>query len=125
MIGTIKTSIGFLLGILAHGLDLHISQLHQLLVSDQFQAHEESFMELTFDFYIRPFHKCYNDDSEGCHTPTFFSTSESDSADDLNSAAGGKELTHENMKRGLIKRDGVCLFCRDTLESEAAHIIAN
>ncbi|KAI8897081.1 hypothetical protein BC833DRAFT_595034 [Globomyces pollinis-pini] len=80
-----------------------------------------------FDYYIRPFHKSYNTDSESCHTPSTISSrtpSRSNSTEDLDYVPELKELLHKDLKKAVVKRDVVCLFCWDKLECEGAHIIA-
>ena len=122
-----ENNFGFLLGILAFGMDTHITQLHSLLQNNQFKDQEQSFIDSMFDCYIRPFHKSYNTDSESCHTPSTVSSrtpSRSNSTEDLDYMPDGKELVHKDLKKAVVRRDGVCLFCWDKLECEGAHIIA-
>ena len=63
-----ENNFGFLLGIITFGMNTHITQLHSLLVSSQFEEQEQSFIDSMFDLYIRPFHKNFNENS--CHTPS-------------------------------------------------------
>ena len=118
-----ENKVGFLFGILTYGLDDHIAQLHQLLLSEQFKDQENIFIDSMFDYYIRPFHKSYNTTSEGCHTPSSFSlhSSTSNSVEDLTVF---QELTHSDLKKTLLKRDGVCLFCWNIDTLKCSHIIA-
>jgi hypothetical protein len=62
-----ENSFGFLLGIIAHGLDVHITQLHNFLITKQFKDQEQSFIDSMFDYYVRPFNKNYTS-SESSHT---------------------------------------------------------
>jgi hypothetical protein len=122
-----ENNFGFLLGILAFGMDNHKTQLHSLLVSRQFEGQENAFIESMFDYYIRPFHKSYNTDSESCHTPSTISSrtpSRSNSTEDFDYVPEEKELLHKDLKKAVQKRDVVCLFCWDRLECEGALIIA-
>jgi hypothetical protein len=122
-----ENNFGFLLGIIAFGINTHKTQLHSLLVSRQFEDQENSFIDAMFDYYIRPFHKCYNTDSESCHTPSTVSSrtpSRSNSTEDFDYVPEEKELVHKDLKKAVAKRDVVCLFCWDKLECEGAHIIA-
>jgi hypothetical protein len=80
-----------------------------------------------FDYYIRPFHKSYKNDSESCHTPTIVSSktpSRANSTEDADYVPEVKELSYRNLKKAVVKRDGVCLFCWDKLQFQGAHIIA-
>jgi hypothetical protein len=75
-----------------------------------------------FDYYIRPFHKDYNTESE-CHTASAISSrtpSRSNSTEDLDYVP---ELVHKDLKKAALRRDGVCLFCWNKLECQGAHII--
>ncbi|KAJ2986040.1 hypothetical protein HDV02_000252, partial [Globomyces sp. JEL0801] len=122
-----ENNFGFLLGIIAFGMDTHKTQLHSLLVSRQYEDQENAFIDSMFDYYIRPFHKSYNTDSESCHTPSTLSSrtpSRSNSTEDLDYVPEEKELLHKDLKKAVLKRDIVCLFCWDQLECEGAHIIA-
>ncbi|KAJ2987527.1 hypothetical protein HDV02_006080, partial [Globomyces sp. JEL0801] len=121
-----ENNCGFLLGIIEFGINTHRTLLHSLLVSGQFKDQEKSFIESMFDFYIRPFHKSYNTDSEGFHTPSTLSSrtpSRKNSAEDFEYIPEEKELSHKDLKKTLVRRDGVCLFCWK-LKCEGAHIIA-
>ena len=123
----LENNLGFLLGIVAVGTAIHITQLHSLLVSRQFKDKERAFIDSMFDYYIRPFHKSYNKDSESCHTPfTLLSMtiSRTDSKEDLDYVPEEKELFHEDLKKAVVKRDVVCLFCWGKWGCEGAHIIA-
>jgi hypothetical protein len=77
-----------------------------------------------FAYYILPFHKNYSD-SSSCHTPASPRTpSRANSVDNVQCVTEEKVPSHKNLKEAVEKRDGVCLFCWDTLECEGAHIIA-
>jgi hypothetical protein len=120
-----ENKFGFLLGIIAFGKDIHKTQLHSLLNNNQFKDQEQSFIDSMFDWYIRPFHKNYTTNSESCQTPpTSRTPSRSNSAEDLDYVPEEKELVHKDLKKAVVKRDVVCLFCWDKLECEGAHIIA-
>ena len=55
-----QTRLVILFGILTYaGLDDHIAQLHQLLLSGEFKEQENIFIDSMFDYYIRPFHASY------------------------------------------------------------------
>jgi hypothetical protein len=129
---------GFFLGIIQEGEDSHITQLHHLLATKQFTQQQEfsttsqlanpehprTFIDEMFARYIQPFHKDYSDTST-CHTPLSSNPpSRSNSAEDLDSVPEERELTHNDFKKAVEKRDGVCLFCWDKVEDQGAHIIA-
>jgi hypothetical protein len=120
-----ENNFGFLLGIIAFGMDIHKTQLHSLLVSRQFKDQESAFIDSMFDYYIRPFHKSYTD-SESCHTPTISSRnpSRSNSTEDLDYVPEEKELLHKDLKKAVLKRDIVCLFCWSRKPLKGSHIIA-
>ena len=118
-----ENNYGFLLGILDFGMAIHITELHSLLVSRQFQDKKNAFIDSMFDYYIRPFHKSYNPDLGSCRTPsTVFSRT--DPTEDLDYVPEEKELFHKDLKKAVVKRDRVCLFCWDEFCCEGAHIIA-
>ena len=129
---------GFFLGIIEFGQQDHIIQLHNLLISDQFQKQQEfstlvqlanpnydkTYLDTMFAFYIEPFHNSFND-TWSCHTPTFFDLeSRDESVMEENKALEERKWTHCDLKRALVKRDKVCLFCWDIGHSKAAHIVA-
>ncbi|KAJ1334528.1 hypothetical protein BSLG_007683 [Batrachochytrium salamandrivorans] len=122
-----ENNFGFLLGMIAYGMDTHITQLHSLLLAKQFKDQEQFFIDSMFDFYIRPFHKSYNTDSESCHTPSTVSSrtpSRSSSTEDLDYVSEEKELFHKDLKKAVVRRDGVCLFCWNRKPLKGSHIIA-
>jgi HNH endonuclease len=122
-----ENNVGFLLGITAFGINTHRTQLHSLLVSSQFEDQENSFIDSMFEYYIRPFHKSYNTDSESCHTPSTVSSrtpSRSNSVDDLHYVPELNELLHKDLKKAVVKRDVVCLFCWNRKPLKGSHIIA-
>jgi hypothetical protein len=119
-----ENNFGFLLGLLEFGLDNHRTQLHNLLAENRFAEKEKEFIDSMFDFYIRPFHMSYIKDSERCYTPINDSPSRSNSVEELENVPEEKEFKHTDLKNALLSRDGVCLFCWNSLECEAAHIIA-
>ena len=119
-----ENKFGFLLGMIAFGMDTHKTQLNSLLVSGQFEDQENDFIDSMFDYYIRPFHKSYNTD---CHTPLTISSrisSRSNSMEDLDYAPEEKEPLHKDLKKAVLKRDVVCLFCWNQKPLEGSHIIA-
>jgi hypothetical protein len=118
-----ENNFGFLLGIIVFGINTHITQLHSLLVSTQFKDQENYFIDSMFDYYIRPFHKSYNTDSESCHTPSSVS-SRTNSGEDLDYVPEDKELLHTDLKKAVAKRDVVCLFCWNRKPLKGSHIIA-
>ena len=110
-----ENNFGFLLGIIAFGMNTHITQLYSLLHNNQFKDKEQSFIDSMFDWYIRPFHKSYNTDSESCQTPSTISSrtpSRSNSAEDLYYVPEEKELIHKDLKKAVVKRDmyGLLVF---------------
>ncbi|KAI8904451.1 hypothetical protein EDD86DRAFT_80171 [Gorgonomyces haynaldii] len=105
---------GFLCGILEHGEQQHREELVRLSSGGGFAEHEDVFIDQMFDHYIRPYLKSYSGSS--CHTPV---GSRPDSA-----SSSSSEPTHKQMKRALEARDGVCLFCWNSLSLDAIHIIA-
>jgi hypothetical protein len=122
-----ENKFGFLMGIVEHGLHTHITQLYSLLQNNQFEYQEESFIDSLFDCYIRPFHKSYIPGSEFCKTPTTGSSrtpSRPYSAEDLEYSPVERELSHKDLKKSVVRRDGVCLFCWNRRVVEGAHIIA-
>ena len=122
-----ENNFGFLLGIIAYGMATHRTQLHSLLVSRQFKDTEHAFIDSMFDYYILPFHKSYNSNLGSCHSPSTVSSrpiSRTDSTEDLDYVPEEKELFHKDLKKAVVKRDVVCLFCWDNLECEGAHIIS-
>ena len=120
-----ENNFGFLLGIIAYGTDNHRTELHRLLLNNQFKDQGQSFIDSKFDCYIRPFHKSHNNDSESCHsTVSSRRPSRSNSAEDLDFLLDEKKVDHKDLKKAVAKRDVVCLFCWNKLECEGAHIIA-
>ena len=120
-----ENNFGFLLGIIAFGIDTHITQLHSLLENNNFKDQEQAFIDSMFNWYIRPFHKSYNDSL--CHTPSKVSSrisSRIKSAEDLEYVPEGNDPDHTDLKAAVEERDAVCLFCWEMSNCEAAHIIA-
>lgn len=128
---------GFFLGIIQEGDGEHVTRLYNFLNTKRFQEQQEfsssvnsenspTLIDEMFGYYIMPFHKDYND-SSSCHTPVNVPSnpsSKSNSAEDLTCGPGEKEPTHSRFRTALRKRDGVCLFCWEPEEVEAAHLIA-
>ena len=122
---TSRNKCGFLLGIAEYGERDHVDRLSTILKTKECSNEGEedkmnrsnlleAFINDMFEYYIESFHKSYSL-ATPCHTPTAYST------DDLQQNA---EKTHCHLKKALVSRDEVCLFCWDFLENEAAHIIA-
>ena len=126
---------GFFLGIIQEGEDSHIIQLHHLLATNQFTQQQEfsttsqlanpqhprTFIDDMFAHYILPFHKDYSDTST-CHTPLSSNPpSRSNSAEDLDYVPEERELTHKDLKKAVEKRDGVCLFCWNSVSGRSPH----
>lgn len=128
---------GFFMGIIRHGQYQHISRLHFLLNSNQFDQHQEfstkrqltdpqhqpSFIDIMFAYYILPFHKSYSDASV-CNTPVISRTSSRSGLYDAEYVPEERELTHTDLKDSVLDRDKVCLFCWEFGEVEAAHLFA-
>jgi hypothetical protein len=119
-----ENKYGFLVGVAKHSLDFHQIELNGLLITNQFESKECSFIESMFDYYIRPFHKSYIG-SECKTTPTpSRRTSRANSTEDLDYEPEERESKHQDLIKAVVKRDGVCLFCWTSLLCEGAHIIA-
>ena len=127
-----RNKCGFLLGIVVYGEEEHVAQIRTILSrSDNLTETQEDednrnkliddFIENSFQYYIKPFHKSYTWASTPCHTPT---TSRANSTENLLLENGEKQISHYGLKKSLLSRDRVCLFCWQRLECEAAHIIA-
>ena len=116
--------MGFLLGVVSFGIPSHRARLYKLLSGNQFAQNEQNFIDSMFDFYIRPFHKNYNTDSESCHTPSNASRPSSRRNSDADYVPEERLLIHNDLKKAVVKRDRVCLFCWDKSECQGAHIIA-
>jgi hypothetical protein len=118
---------GFLFGIAVFGLSTHTNQLHSLLQNNQIKDQEESFIDLMFDFYIRPCHKSFCTDFEPCQTASTVSSrtqsiARSNSADGLSKE--NELIFHQNFKKALKARDGMCLFCWDDSALKATTIFS-
>ena len=131
---TSRNKCGFLLGIALYGQAEHVTQLQTILTRNENISetieHEaersnllEAFANDMFEYYIEPFHKSYSS-ATPCHTATGSITiSRVDSTEYLFLEHGQKGFSHNHLKKSLIRRDGVCLFCWGTLSLEAAHIL--
>ena len=120
---------GFLLGVIEFGLESHREKLFHVLSRDQFKEQEMNIINEMYQFYIYPFkqHNGTGKSESSCHTPETTSShpSRQNSAEDIDYIPEeGKELTHYHLKKAVVKRDGVCLFCWDRIECEGAHILA-
>jgi hypothetical protein len=113
---TSENMFGFFVGVALYGdLELHVQTILTALKNGQFD--EKAHFDTLFDYYIRPFHKSYV--GSECNTPTSSRRASSIvSNDDLT------PTTHYHLKKALLNRDKVCLFCWDVLSLEGAHIIA-
>jgi hypothetical protein len=121
-----ENKFGFMLGIIEFGLDSHREKLHNLLRKQQFKDEELSFINEMYQFYIFPF-KQHSGSESSCHTPETTSShpSRQNSAEDLDYIPEGeKKLTHYYLKKAVLKRDGVCLFCWGRIQCHCAHILA-
>jgi hypothetical protein len=101
-----------LLGLIAYGMDTHITQLYSLLNNNQFKDQELSFIDSMFDWYIRPFHKSLNENS--CHIPSKVSSrpnSRPSSAKEEDQDYLHKELSHKYLKEAVVKRDTMVSVC--------------
>ncbi|KAJ3316932.1 hypothetical protein HDV06_002541 [Boothiomyces sp. JEL0866] len=131
----ISNKLGFLLGVIYYGLEEHVLELSSLLDNDieTFEKqlvfstrlqlldiqHEPTFIDRMFNFFICTVHKNYSG-TESCHTSRQNSvSSRPSSAESIT-----KEPNHNALSTGVTKRDGVCLFCWDTIELHTSHIIA-
>jgi hypothetical protein len=132
---------GFFLGIIQVGLAEHVTRLCDLLNTKGFKDQQEfstkvqlansdhprTFIDEMFNFYIQSFHKDYNG-SVSSQTPSSSAhsshLSRNGSAEDLDVGSLDRELSLPSFRSALKKRDGVCLFCWDNEDLEAAHIIA-
>ena len=125
-----ENKCGFLLGILEFGFVVHKEKLNELLQNGQFKDQEMDFINEMYQFYIFPFkqHNGTGKSEPSCHTPQTTSShpSRQNSVDDLDyiPEEEEKELTHKDLKKAVLKRDGVCLFCWNTLQLHVAHILA-
>ena len=122
---TKENKFGFLLGMAKHGQDFLVTELYnnlsQLQEEDFEKEEEEDLFGKMYDFHIKVF-KQHNGTGSSCHTPT--SASRSNSAEYLDGEPYGKELVHKDLKIAVEKRDGVCLFCWNQIQCQAAHIVA-
>ena len=121
-----ENKCGFLLGILEYGLKEHKDKLNALLKNEQFKEQETDFINEMYQFYIFPFkqHNGTGYSEPICHTPQ--TTSKHNSVEDLDYVPEEeeKELTHKSLKKSVLKRDGVCLFCWNVRTLQVGHILA-
>ena len=121
---------GFLLGIIEYGLESHREKLLKLLGNNQFKEQEKDFINEMYQFYIFPFkqHNGTGKSESSCHTPQTTSShpSRQNSVEDLDyiPEEEEKELTHKDLKKAVLKRDGVCLFCWTAKPIQGCHILA-
>ena len=81
----------------------------------------DDFIEFCFNYYIAVFKQHAG---SKCHTPTSSRTpSRSNYVHHINDIHS-QDLSHSQFKKSVGKRDGVCLFCWNNLECEAAHVVA-
>ena len=119
-----ENKFGFLLGIVEYGQDSLVNELYNLLKSKEFKRKEKEIIDKMYDFQIRVF-KQHNGTGSSCHTP-IESSSMSNSVEDLDyiPKESNRKLEHLDLKKAVSKRDGVCLFCWDSIQCQAAHIVA-
>lgn len=121
-----ENKCGFLLGIIEFGLESHVSKLLTLLERGQFKVQEKAIVDEMYQFYIYPF-KQHNGAGNSCHTPeSSRPSSRNNSAEDLDYVPDEeeRELNHKDLKKAVVKRDGVCLFCWNSRQLHGAHILA-
>ena len=129
---------GYFLGVVQYGRERFARELHALLLTEGFAdqlkcssrthladpAHLPTFADRVFERHITPFHKDFKDD--GCYTTSseFFRMEESHT--EKAKPCDECDLNHNDLKRALLNRDRVCLFCWENFEFDlhAAHIIA-
>jgi hypothetical protein len=123
-----ENKFGFFLGIIQSGQDFLVSELYNLLQTGDFKVNEKEVIDKMYSFHIEEF-KQHNGSGSSCHTPsaaTSPSVSRSNSVEDLDDdyipEESEKKLEHVDLKKAVRKRDGVCLFCWDKTQCEAAHI---
>ena len=127
---TAENKCGFLLGIIEFGFLVHRDKLNELLQNGQFKKQEKDFINEMYQFYVFPFkqHNGTGKSEPSCHTPQTTSShpSRQNSVEELDyiPEEEEKELTHKDLKKAVLKRDGVCLFCWNTIECIGCHIIA-
>jgi hypothetical protein len=110
---------GFLLGIAEHGVDSDKDQLNAALIQGLFAENEERIIDSFFDRYIFPFHRFYHEEIMGrCRSPQSMESSRGFSSDEECESS-----EHKQMKKALVERDKVCLFCWMSTKCEGAHII--
>ena len=125
-----ENKCGFLLGILEFGFVVHKEKLNELLQNGKFKEQEMDFINEMYQFYIFPFkqHNGTGKSESSCHTPQTKSSNPSrqNSVEDLDyiPEEEEKEFTHKDLKKAVLKRDGVCLFCWEQIECIGSHIIA-
>ena len=125
---------GYFLGVVQYGRERFARELHALLLTEGFAdqlkcssraqladpMHLPTFADRVFEVTIAPFHK-----NPGSSRSTTTKASKSiKPADDA--AYEPNEPSHESLKRALLNRDRVCLFCwhNDDDDLQASHIIA-
>jgi hypothetical protein len=124
---TAENKCGFLWGILEFGFAVHRDKLNDLLQNGQFGEHEKDFIDEMYQFYIFPFkqHNGTGKSEPSCHTPQTTSSHPSSVEDkDYIPEEEEKLFTHKDLKKAVLKRDGVCLFCWDRIQCHVAHILA-
>ena len=127
---TAENKCGFLLGIIKFGFVVHREKLNELLQNGQFKDQEMDFINEMYQFYIFPFkqHNGTGKSEPSCHTPQTTSShpSRQNSVEDLDyiPEEEEKELTHKDLKKAVLKRDGVCLFCWTAKPIQGCHILA-
>ncbi|KAJ3373495.1 hypothetical protein HDU91_006896 [Kappamyces sp. JEL0680] len=105
---------GFLLGVVEHGLDIHAAELEQVLAARD-HSRLDMFVAKCYNHYIWPVLQR----NWSCFTP---SGSEHSPASPDGSPSIERE--HAGLKRALVERDRVCVFCWREFDLHAAHIVA-
>jgi 5-methylcytosine-specific restriction endonuclease McrA len=102
-------------------------KLNDLLQNGQFGEHEKDFIDEMYQFYIFPFkqHNGTGKSEPSCHTSQSTSSHPSSVEDkDYIPEEEEKLLTQKDLKKAVLKRDGVCLFCWTHRPIQGYHILA-
>lgn len=121
---TKENKFGFFMGIIKHGQGFLVKELYNRLQQKDFK--EKAVIDKMYDFHIKVF-KQHNGTGSSCHTPsTSPSVSKCDSVEDLDYVPeeSEKKLEHTDLKKAVLKRDSVCLFCWNQIQCQGAHIVA-
>jgi hypothetical protein len=110
---TNENKFGFLRGIVEYGNAADIEELSIIVDSCDRNA-VDRFIARSFAFYIDPFKRLH---AGSCRTRPASSRPSS-----RNGPVDG-EMTHNDLKKAVVERDGQCLFCWTSRSCEGAHII--